>query len=425
MYTYPAQVAAPVPLQLDQQSVLTEDENDYRVWRFSKFAFTALVFLLFLFSLILCLSIWQSNSDIKDLQARLPRDVQFQVDSSEQEAGIKRYKRDIRFVVCCFAIILPSLAALVYLVPLGVFRSMLNYIIAFFLVLLFILSLVQFGLDVNGERDARECTLIQYTATTTRQHCESREAVATLLPIFDALVAVFSITAAYQLVWFSKSGDWSRANESKDAFTPEPLVPGLRANGVTSVRTTITVLVLFFLFASGIILLVSTLIVHESRVELDIRDTNNRVLNNQQPGWPRKNTALRYALCGFAILTILCNFIPLESRVVAYTLAFFYCVFAILAFTAFALDVDTLQDARDEVKNPCNFTSPFGTVECSYHPYVSTVVLEFFAGVFLLAYVVIEYIILRLCFGHNVSVHVNRTVRRPDGLTYTSATQVL
>lgn len=414
MYTYPsAQYAVPAPIPLDSQSIVTNDEEDFRVWKFSKFAFTALLFLLFLFSTLLCLTIWQSHSDIKDLQQRLPRDLQFKVTSDEQEAGIKRYKRDVRFVVCVFAILLPCFAFIVYLGPFGVFRSMLNYILAFLLFLVFILALVQFALDANSERDARECEIVQYSSTTSQKHCESREALATCLPIFDGLVALFSIVAAYQLVVFSKSGDWTRATAEKDTYAPDPLVPGLAPNGISCVRKTVTSLVLFSLLACGIALLVFTVLIHESRTAVAATDSNNRVQNNQAPGWPRRNSAMRYAVCGAVILTILFNFIPLESRVIAFVLAFVYLVCAILSFSAFALDVDSLDDAKDELKNPCNFPSPHGTVECAYHPYRATATLDFLGGLFLIVYVVMEYFVLRVWMARIVQITV-RNVKRAD-----------
>ena len=46
-------------------------------------------------------------------------------------------------------------------------------------------------------------------------------------------------------------------------------------------------------------------------------DSNNRLI--ETPGWPVRCTIVRYALCTLVILTIAFNLIPLNSRVVSYT----------------------------------------------------------------------------------------------------------
>eukprot|EP00995_Heteronema_vittatum_P009043 NODE_4323_length_590_cov_349.391867_g3126_i0.p1 GENE.NODE_4323_length_590_cov_349.391867_g3126_i0~~NODE_4323_length_590_cov_349.391867_g3126_i0.p1 ORF type:complete len:96 (-),score=48.16 NODE_4323_length_590_cov_349.391867_g3126_i0:168-455(-) len=77
--------------------------------------------------------------------------------------------------------------------------------------------------------------------------------------------------------------------------------------------------------------------------------------------------------------------IPLTSRVIAYVLGFLYVMYAILAFAAFAVDVDTLEDTKS-IPCPTGFS-------CKSTPYNTTAALLFIGGLFLLAYIAWEYFI--------------------------------
>jgi len=92
---------------------------------------------------------------------------------------------------------------------------------------------------------------------------------------------------------------------------------------------------------------------------------------------------VRYALCTLVILTIAFNLIPLNSRVVSYTLGFLYVVASAMAIAAFGLDVAAIVDATA--------TSCPAGVTCDYTPYVTTAVIDIVGSILLAGYVFWEY----------------------------------
>ena len=105
-------------------------------------------------------------------------------------------------------------------------------------------------------------------------------------------------------------------------------------------------------------------------------------------GWPTANTALRYTAAALGLATILTNLLPFWSATAAYVLGFSYAADSVLCFCAFAWDLDALLEAGDY---PCP-TAPDGVeLVCTQLSFIATCSLDAFAGVILLAYLVIEY----------------------------------
>lgn len=127
----------------------------------------------------------------------------------------------------------------------------------------------------------------------------------------------------------------------------------------------------------------------------------------EEPGWSIRNTRLRYAYSGIAILTILANLLPWRSRIFAYIFAFIYfCVF-VLSIVSFAFDVHELRRARndygcysawlgsspsDSLYDPVQ-PLPNQKVNCINGPYVCAAIFDFFAAVAILIYITFEYVI--------------------------------
>eukprot|EP00996_Jenningsia_fusiforme_P001051 NODE_1960_length_1343_cov_514.380216_g1777_i0.p1 GENE.NODE_1960_length_1343_cov_514.380216_g1777_i0~~NODE_1960_length_1343_cov_514.380216_g1777_i0.p1 ORF type:complete len:386 (-),score=87.07 NODE_1960_length_1343_cov_514.380216_g1777_i0:92-1249(-) len=364
-------------------------EHDYRFFRYSKLGLPFLLLLLGIFSTLLLLTMWQSRSDIRGLIDGTPRDVESSFDDDD-EAGIPKYKRDLRLAVSVLGIVFSLLVLLVFAAALRPIQSArINYALGVCLILTSIVAWVAFGLDMNSERDAQQCR----GGTHSTRVCESREDIATCLTIFDALVAVFTLTSGLLVLAYTASGDWARQNADYKAgvfhYTAEELQPGLIPNGVSAVRKKITFLALLFTLIFAIILLVFTILVHQYRETFIQRDAFNRPLTAgdfaTQPGWPKKSTALRYTTCSLVILTLLFNLIPLSSRVIAYVLGFLYFIYAILAFACFGVDLDALEDAKDLV-------CPEG-FNCIFHAYNTTLALDFLGGFLLVVYVIYEYFV--------------------------------
>jgi magnesium-transporting ATPase (P-type) len=385
----------PGAVPLDVASVATgsiREEEDFTFFRYSRAKVPLLLFILAIFVTVILLTMWQSRSDIRGLKAGVPRDLEPPTSGSAKEGGIPKYKRNLRFAATSIGIFFALVAFVVYLMTTlkPVLRAKINYLIAFILIGVAVLAFIALALDINSERDARRCTNnIHYSRV-----CENREDIATGLTVFDAGLGVFALTAGLLIFFYSRSGDWTRAHDPKlIAYLedgPAQLQPGMYPNGVSYVRKWLVTLALAGTVVLAILLLVFTILINEDRDRYSERDLFNRQLEGTtvtRPGWPVKNTKLRYATCSIVILAILLNLIPLTSRVIAYVFGLFYFVAAVLSFVMFAIDVDSMQDAK-QLLCPDN-------LRCVYHPYNATAAIEFIGGVFLLVYIILEYFVLR------------------------------
>lgn len=404
----------PQPLEefdaVSNVSSSVREEEDFTYFKYSKAKLPFLLLLLGIFTTLILLTMWQSRSDISGLRAGIPRDLEVLNSGTDKEGGIPKYKRNIRFATTTVAISLSLLAFLVFWAPLKpAARNGANFVIAIFLLLNGVLSIIVFALDMNSERDANRCTgqqfgkkgeesvrCLLYNVGCNVNHystqCEMREDIASGITLFDAGVALFNFLAAFCLIVYSRTGDWSRARDPKlIAFGEGPgqLQPGMYPNGVSFVRKWITILVLFGLLGFAVLLLVFTIIVQEDRERYTIKDNFGRAVlgdnTTSLPGWPARATKLRYATSALVILTILVNIIPITSRVVAYIFGFLYIMYSILAFVTFAVDIDALEAAK-KLLCPDN-------VKCVYHPYNTCAVLDFLGGFILFAYVAVEYFV--------------------------------
>jgi len=370
-------VASPIPA------------DDYRYFRLSSVGIPLLLLILAIFTTVICLTAWQSRSDIRQLRAGIPMDVERDVDSTSREGGIPLYKRALRLTICVLGIFLTLVALAVFWVNIPpVTRSRINLIIGVILILAGILAVITFAFDVNSERDSEKCT----TNPHYTRVCRSREDMSTGFSIWDAIMALFFFVTGILILAYSRSGDWTRARE-KDMEAlggALPMMPGLYPNGISFVRKMITILALLVLLAFSIINLVFTIYVHDLRDRYQLLDRYNRPTRENgaytNPGWPEKNTKFRYATCSLVILTVLFNLIPLNSRVIAYLLGFLYVCYAVMAFVCFAVDIDAIEDSKD-INCPDGF-------ECKHHPYAATTAIEFIGGIVLIVFVVLEYFAL-------------------------------
>jgi hypothetical protein len=366
-------VASPIPA------------DDYRYFRLSSAGVPLLLLILAIFTTVICLTAWQSRSDIRALKAGIPMDVEVPTTSTSREGGIPLFKRALRLTICVLGIFLTCVALAVFVINLApVLRSRVNFIIGVLLILSGILALITFAFDINSERDAEKCT----TNPHYTRVCREREDMSTGLTIWDAIMTVFFFISGILILAYSRSGDWTRAREKDmDMLAGAAIMPGLAPNGISFVRKTITIIALFVLLAFSIINLVFTIYVHDLRERVQLVDRYNRPTVAQgaytNPGWPLRNSKLRYATCSLVILTVLFNLIPLNSRVIAYVLAWLYLVYAVMTFVCFAIDIDAIEDSK-RIECPDQY-------KCKHHPYSATAAVEFVGGIFLLVFVVIEY----------------------------------
>jgi hypothetical protein len=411
-------VPQPLPLEIPEDFPVPR-EDDYRFWRYSRFSLPLLLLILAIFTTIILLTMWQARSDIRKLRAGIPRDLEPPTSTNAREGGVPKYRRNIRFALTAIAILLVIIALFVYALPLKpMLRQRLNLLLAVLFFLTGVLGVVVFALDVNSERDAEQCT----TGSHETRVCESYEAIAAGVTVFDAGTAIFAFIVAFTIGCYSRSGDWTKQNDYRIGLTygnpaaVDGYLPGLYPNGVSYVRKVITFLALLGLLIFAVLCLIFTIILHEQRDRYLLVDEFNRsiapsvddvtnefdgpdddtaeILGRRQPdgitktnpGWPQKNTELRYAVCSFVILTILVNLIPLNSRVIAYVFGVLYLCYSVITYVSFGVDIDALQEAK-------NLDCP-ENLRCVFHPYNATVALLFIGGFFLIVYVILEYLIM-------------------------------
>lgn len=386
-------VAAPLPA-FDVASTVSgslREEEDYTFWRNSRAKVPFLLLILAIFTTLILLTMWQARSDISYLRAGIPREIEDFTSSTQREAGVKKYRRNIRFADATTGIIVVLLIGLVYIWPLlPVMRSKLNFLLALLLFLNGILAVVVFALDINSERAAHTCvTNSHYTNS-----CSQLEDIESAITVFDAFYVAFLFVAAYCVFVFSRTGDWTKSHDPQlisFAAGPGELQPGMYPNGVSYVRKWVTFLALLGVLVFAILILVFTIIVQQGRNTYEARDINNRPVdgsgNLTLPGWPLKNTKLRYAVCSLVILTVLINLIPLTSRVIAYIFFVLYLGYAVIAFVTFAVDINAVSNAHNLTCLPHK--------QCTYHSFNATITIDFIGAVALLVFIVVEYFVVR------------------------------
>jgi len=391
---------APPPLIVPQQPTVVEQpkivypENDFRFFQYSKLALPLLLFTLGIFVALLCLTMWQSRSDIRALRPGVPRTFQTIAQrSANKESGVPKSKRNVRIASFFIGVVFAVAAIIVYLTDMSpVLRARLNYPLGLLLILDSVLTWIAFALDVNSERQVVYCTSFPNETPV----CQSREDLGTGCSVFDAFHALFLGLSGILVIFYTYTGDWCRESQSSDVLDADVLYqqtykPNLLRNGVSTVRRAITMMSLVAAVVTGIILCIFTILVHEVRATYQYKDMYNRVTpyasgsGNTLPGWPLQNSKLRYASCSFIIVTILFNLIPLTSRVIAYMLGFLYFVYIVMTYATFGLDIQALNDAR-------NTTCPQG-LYCYYDSFQTCVVLDFMGATVLALYVIWEYFI--------------------------------
>jgi hypothetical protein len=386
----PVQQGTPTPVEIRE---LKLPENDYRFFQYSRLALPLLLLILGVFATLICLTAWQSRTDIRRMINGVPRTFQLNSQTTAfSESGVPKAKRNVRIAAFVIGIILSLAAIIVYFTDLPpVLRARINYPLGLVMILDAVLCWIVFALDVNSERQAIYCTSRPNETTV----CQSREDLATGFSIFDAFHALFLLLSGALLLVYTYTGDWCRESETAENYETDIMYqptykPVLVRNGISRVRRTITMLALLLTVVFGVILMIFTILLHEYRGVTFLKDNFNRSYEDTKSGlpytnsgWPMKCTKLRYAVCSFSIMTILFNLVPLTSRVVAYSLGFLYLLYSIMAFTVFGLDISAIEAAKKLV-------CPTG-ITCVYDSFNATIVFDFIGGILLLIYVIYEY----------------------------------
>jgi len=397
-------------------------EADYRWYRYSKFAFPWLIYIIALGVAVFCLTAWQQVGGYKRFSALrskneflpngararrgIPRIfVTDQEVAADEEAGLPKTLRNVRIATVFVGAVGVLLIFLVlFIKPRPKARTVLNLILVLFLIAAAVLAWIGFGWGIKRLEDARQCP---WNYQRTNEKCISHKGHATIAVVMEAIIGLCALIAAILLVLYTLSGDWrlqrtgwrerERDLETERRKQKDP--EHLRLLNIRRVRRTLLTIFLLLTLAACIVLAIFIILLHadNDKQRLTTVDPENPgagirgVDMDKREGWPDRNSRLRYAFSSIAVGAGLLNLIPFTHRAIAYIFGFIYFADAALGFTVFGFDIHELRDAN----RLCDIDTPVG-LRCIFAPYVATAIIEFFLAISLTIYVFYE-ICLKCC----------------------------
>jgi hypothetical protein len=421
----------PIPHALDTIEQRDAIEEDYNWWRYSKMAAPFLFILLLIFALIFTSTAFQQAGTLKELRNGTPRYYQLEVDSKKRDEGGLQKKgiRNVR-IAAVWCALLPAILAFAVLgiKPRPKLRKVLMFLLALILFAGAVLAIIAFAIAEDDSRQrARRCTELGKQNNPpfnyqiiTNEDCEDRTGIAEAALALDFLLFASSLTAVVALVLTTASGDFKLLRtgwrQQERDLEQEPIKVNkfnIKAHRVRETRLAMTSVALLFVIGIGIAYAAFIIVLSQDNDKLRLRSWRGRTsiffddppINRlETEGWSARNTRLRYAWSAIGILTVLINFIPWRSRVIAWIFFILYFIVGVMAFVSFGLDVSELRRARRFgcPSNPYRNLLPQqvtilafrnSKVNCVIGPYVSTCFWEFVVGVLIIFYLLNEYII--------------------------------
>eukprot|EP00992_Anisonema_acinus_P001223 TRINITY_DN10414_c0_g1_i1.p1 TRINITY_DN10414_c0_g1~~TRINITY_DN10414_c0_g1_i1.p1 ORF type:complete len:595 (+),score=109.57 TRINITY_DN10414_c0_g1_i1:59-1843(+) len=387
------------PQYVEMSTPVDEDS-----WVYSRFALPMLLWVFLWILALFCLTFWQQTGDIKNQYNGLPRFPILRSTQGTHEAGQPTSLRSVRIASCFFGIIAIFGAFVIYFLrPKQSVRQGANFGCAFLLFLCSVLAWVAFGIAMANFQNQQTCP---YNRRFTGQKCVFHTAYAIAAATLDAAVGVGAIISLLLLAYNTKANHWVRGPNNweeaqQDAVeTTKERVPGeVVQRNVGYVRRMLTGLALLGTLLCLIALVAFIILLHEEREHSIIMgprgrgDRKNVADSNlpfEYPGWKTINTRIRYSLSGIGLGAILLNFLTFRSKTIAYIFAFLYFATAVLAMVAFGFDVHELRWANDLT---CPAAPDGLGQDCTQGQFIATAVLDFFVFIWLIVYIVVEYVI--------------------------------
>jgi hypothetical protein len=394
-------------------------EADFRWYRYSKFAFPFLIFMLAIAIMVFCLTAWQQVGSYKWFSANgvghggrqgVPHLVVAKSETeADEEGGLPKNLRNVRVATISIGITGIILIFLVlYSKPRPKIRSALNYFLALFLLATCVLAWIGFSWGLKRYKDARQCP---YNFQRTHEKCLERKGAATITVVADGTVGIGSLVSLILLVYYTSTGDWrlqrtgwrERERDAETEVLRQRDPKHMAMHNIRNVRITILSIFLIFTLAALVWLLIFLVILHrdhdtERRLEVYAGNQFRGEDLNLQSGWPSKNTRMRYAFTIIVILGVLVNLIPFTHRIIAYIFAIVYFGDGILGLVNFGFDIHELHRA-DDLGCPAIQIPISGELKCVKSGFIATVVLEFILAILLIVYVLYE--IVGKCFARS------------------------
>jgi len=429
-----------IPHAVDTLEQRDAIEEDYNWWRYSKFAAPWLFFMLLLFITILIMTGYQQVGDLRGLKNGVPRYFQLsRVSELDTEAGIPKDVRNLRIAGAVVVIVAAILALITYYSkPRPKMRRLLYFVYAILLICGAVLLWVAFGIAEDNTRD--EACRFEELASLTFEGCRTKETVGSAALATDFILALVSVFAALALIiwgahFYKARKGWRQQERDVEASGKAPPPPGvIKPNDVRPTYVILIFIALFLVILFAILEFVWIVLLNMDHNVIRLRSYRGRAdfqfsdpanVPYEKEGWAAANTRLRYAWSAIGILTVIANFIPWRSRVIAYIFAFIYFVVGVLAMVSFAIDVSDLRGARDlgcpdrpyqnlhnpdlevELANTVVARVPLpvvtvtdldkvvlnSEVNCIMSPFVATAIIEFIVTVAIIIYLLNEYVL--------------------------------
>jgi len=407
----PGGVGVPVdPAGVDPTFLETDDEDIYEeTFAYSRFALPWLIFCFLLLWTVLGLTFWQQAGDIKNYYDGIPRMLYRKaVRDDDKDAGLPENIRNLRIAaIVCGAVGVVGAFVTFFIRPGPKIRLGLSI---FFGILIFaaaVLSWVAFGLALADSRYNEVYSCFNQGTWTT---CRDRSGYAITGIALDGAIGVLGILTAIMLIFQAKKGHWRLAprgweEEQLDRLRerPKERLPGAMVQkNVSFVRKVLTSLLLLFFLGVVITQIVFIILIHEGEEKIYRRNvwrgrsdyTGNPHSTRawEVPGWSTRNTRIRYAASVVGILTIMINFFPFRSRILAFVIAFLLLSSSTMLMIAFGFDIHELRVAGNL---DCPRTPYNEPVDCVKGSFIATAVFDFIASLALLIYLFVEYMAIR------------------------------
>eukprot|EP01001_Neometanema_parovale_P001725 NODE_1203_length_1836_cov_524.833625_g1141_i0.p1 GENE.NODE_1203_length_1836_cov_524.833625_g1141_i0~~NODE_1203_length_1836_cov_524.833625_g1141_i0.p1 ORF type:complete len:548 (+),score=179.88 NODE_1203_length_1836_cov_524.833625_g1141_i0:55-1644(+) len=419
----------PIPHALDTLEQRERIEEDYNWFRYSKFALPWLLVLLALFATLFTLTAFEQVGDLHGLRDGYPAYYQLQQTAAQNkimegshdrtEGGMKKVIRNLR-IACVWHAFVGAFLALVVLLskPRPPTRKMLHFLCAFLLFVAFALAIAALVIAETWTKRAVRCPEM---FALTNERCDNRQATAMISLILDFVLLAFCFTGCIALAYATAGGHfklnrrgWRQQERDSETEAPPKNPLNIKAHHVRRTWVQIVVFALVCILLLAIMQAVLIVILHQNHTTVTLRGHRGRSTRFfrsfddapfEAAGWSARNTRLRYAVSSTGIITVLLNLLPWRSRVVAYLFAFVYLLLCIGSFVIFALDASEIREGRDGVNCPTHWMSGLpqdlpdyavlsaATVNCINSPYIATIIMDMFAAVAALFYLLNEFLI--------------------------------
>jgi len=420
----------PIPHALDTLEQREAIEEDYNWFRYSKFAGPMLFTLLLLFATLFVMTGFEQVGTVQHIRDGVARYFQLpdnrfrypgQVEGSRDttEGGLKKTTRNVRIAEIWMCV--PSIAVAfitLLLKPRPLTRKLIHFSCAFVILTGSCLAWSAFGISEYESKYAVRCPEMQFV---TNEMCDNRQSTAEGALSLDFLIAITALTSVVALSVYTFTGDFklNRTGWRQQERDAETEGAKLKSGDfkASNVQITRLALVAFVLGACALLCIAQAVMIvilhqdHNTVMLRGYRGKTNRFFDRytdqpwEEPGWSARNTRLRYSLSGIGILTVLLNFLPWRSRILAYLFAVIYAGIFAMSIVQFVIDVAEVHRAKTNYGCPARWMIGIPvdlpvwnsvqerTVNCISGPYVACCIVDFFTLSAIAFYVINEYLV--------------------------------